>query len=231
MFSLAIYDARTATLLLARDRFGIKPLFYAATDNRVAFASEINALLSLPDIDVQPDRQAVFDFAALLYIPAPQTFYSGVRALQPGEWLEARLGTDGRVSTSTGIYHRWEINIDTESTFDHMVERGEYLIRQAVSRQLESDVPLGSLLSGGIDSSLVSSAAQRALHTKLRTFNVRFLGAQYDEKWAATAVARHIASSHETLDMASTSGTWEHITGLLLHAGQPFADTSLVPVN
>src|SRR5919108_5649350 len=94
MFALAIYDTRTRTLLLARDRFGIKPLFYAPATERFMFASEIRALLELPGIDDRPDRQAISDFAALHYIPAPETFYTGIRALQPAEMLEARLDED-----------------------------------------------------------------------------------------------------------------------------------------
>src|SRR5262245_32147047 len=91
MFALAIYDTKTRTLILARDRFGIKPLFYAPGKNRFAFASEIRAVLELPDIDTQLDRQAIYDFAALSYIPAPETFHQGIRALQPGKILEAKL--------------------------------------------------------------------------------------------------------------------------------------------
>ena len=96
---------------------------------------------------------------------------------------------------------------------------------------MESDVPLGTLLSGGIDSSLVSVAAQTALTQGLRTFNVKFSEEEYDETWAAVAVAKNIGSHHETLDMDGVRGTWDHVTGLLLHAGQPFADTSLFAVN
>lgn len=231
MFALAIYDARARTLLLARDWFGIKPLFYATRHNRVVFASEINALLGVPEINLRPDRQAVFDFAALLYIPAPQTFYAGIRALQPGEWLEARTEPDDSLSTTKGFYRQWSVGIESHVNADQVVARGEQLVRQAVGRQLESDVPLGSLLSGGIDSSLVSAAAQVASKGRLQTFNVRFADDQYDETWAAVAVARHIGSDHQTLDIGSTPGTWEHITDLLLHAGQPFADTSLFAVD
>src|SRR4026209_2565980 len=111
------------------------------------------------------------------------------------------------------------------------VDRAEELITAAVRRQLESDVPLGALLSGGIDSSLVSAAAQQALQGKLRTFNVRFPDHTYDETWAALSVAGHIGSQHVTLDMDEGQGTWEHIIDLLRHAGQPVADTSLFAVN
>jgi asparagine synthase (glutamine-hydrolysing) len=92
---------------------------------------------------------------------------------------------------------------------------------------MESDVPLGALLSGGIDSSLISAAAQKAVGNGIKTFNVRFSDRDYDETWAAVAVARHIGSDHTTLDMDSIRGSWDHVTGLLRHAGQPFADTSL----
>jgi asparagine synthase (glutamine-hydrolysing) len=230
MFALAIYDTRTRTLLLARDRFGIKPLFYAPMTERLMFASEIRALRELPGIDDRPDRQAIYDFAALFYIPAPETFYAGIRALQPGEMLEARLDAQG-VSYKTRIYHRWSIASNSTMTLAQAADRTAELLMAAVRPQTASDVPLGALLSGGIDSALVSVAAQAALNDQLRTFNVRFAEQEYDETWAAEAVAQHIGSCHETLDMDNIPGTWDYITGLLLHAGQPFADTSLFAVN
>ncbi len=230
MFALAIYDTRKRKLLLARDRFGIKPLFYAASSERLAFASEIGALLRVPGIDDRPDRQAIYDFAALFFIPAPETFYLGIRALQPGEMLEAQID-DAEISWKTHFYHRWTIAPDHNLTISQAVERADALLAAAVGRQLESDVPLGALLSGGIDSSLVSAAAQAAMATELRTFNVRFPETEYDETWAAVSAAQHIGSRHQTLDMDGMRGGWDDITGLLLHAGQPFADVSLFPVN
>lgn len=226
MFSLAIYDSRNRTLLLVRDRFGIKPLFYAAGPGRLAFASEINALRLLPDIDLRPDPQAIYDFSALFYVPAPETFYAGIRALQPGEILEAKLDSEV-LSWKSRRYHSWTIAPDLTLDLSRASQRVEELVTTAVRRQLESDVPLGALLSGGIDSSLVSAAAQKALGGGLRSFNVRFSEKEYDETWAALAVAKHIGSRHETLDMNGIPGTWEHVTGLLRHAGQPYADTSL----
>ncbi len=226
MFALAIYDLRNRTLVLVRDRFGIKPLFYAVGSDRLAFASEINALRQLPDVDLRPDPQAIYDFSALCYIPAPQTFYAGIRALQPGEVLEARLES-AVISWKARHYHSWTINPDPSLSSAEAVDRAEELIATAVRSQLESDVPLGALLSGGIDSSLVSAAAQKTSGGGLRTFNVRFPEAEYDETWAAVSVAKHIGSQHETLDMDSIPGTWDYVTELLLHAGQPYADTSL----
>jgi asparagine synthase (glutamine-hydrolysing) len=230
MFALAIYDATEQRILLVRDRFGIKPLFYAPASESVAFASEIRALRCLPHIDYTPDRQAIHDFSALFYIPAPRTFYAGISALEPGEILEARLDGDD-VRWSTRAYHRWSIAPEPGLTLELATERVDELLRNAVKRQLESDVPMASLLSGGIDSSLVSAAAQPAVNGTLRTFNVRFADDGFDETWAAIAAARHIDSRHETLEMKDGQGSWDEITALLRHAGQPFADTSLFAVD
>jgi asparagine synthase (glutamine-hydrolysing) len=239
MFALAIYEPARETLLLARDRFGIKPLFYAhdITHQRLIFASEIAALKQLSaaaagvgvDIDLTPDRQALSDYLALFCIPAPLTFYRGIRALPPGHLLEARF-INNRLQTNVRPYHSWTIAPRPETRLGDAVDRANALIQSAVSRQLESDVPLGALLSGGIDSSLVSAAAQSAIGS-LHTYNVRFPDTDHDETAAATAVSTHIQSRHETLDLQTFRGTWESVTTLLQHAGQPFADTSMFAVN
>jgi len=230
MFALAIYDTRPRTLLLARDRFGIRPLFYAPGTEWFMFASEIRALCELPGIDNWPDRQAISDFAALFFIPAPETVYTGIRALQPGEILEAQLDAHG-VSYTIRTYHQWAIAPHPAMTLAQAAERTAGLLMPAVRSQMESDVPLGAFRSGGINSSVVSVAAQAALSAQLQTFNVCFAEQAYDETWAEVAVAQHIGSRHETLDMDDMRGTWDYITGLLRHAGQPFADTSLFAVH
>jgi asparagine synthase (glutamine-hydrolysing) len=230
MFALAIYDVRKRRLVLARDRFGIKPIFYALSPGCFAFSSELRPLKQLPFVDLRPDRQAVFDFAALFYIPSPETFYTGIRSIEPGQVLEISF-SEGLISVKKEIYHRWSVVPDFGLTLDEAVERAESLVKTAVTNQLQSDVALGALLSGGIDSSLVSTAAQTAMNGGLHTFNVRFSDQEYDETWAAVAVAKHIRSSHQILEMDGISGSWDHITSLLRQAGQPFADTSLFAVN
>lgn len=231
MFAIAIYDTRIQMLLLVRDRFGIKPLFYAPMKTQLAFASELRALLCVPSIDTRTDRQAVYDSTALFYIPAPETFYRGIRALQAGEMIEAHVIHAGDVSWKSRQYWKGNVAPNQNMLLPDAVERTQGLITAAVQRQLESDVSLGALLSGGIDSSLVSLAAQHALAGRLSTFNVRFPDPKYDETWAALAVADHIGSRHMTLDMEEAQGTWEHIIDLLRHVGQPFADTSIFGVN
>jgi len=232
MFSIAILDRRQRRLLLARDRFGIKPLFFAEGDGYLAFASEIAALRLFPGIDLTPDPQAISDFAALLFVPAPLTIHRGIRALEPGTFLDSRLRADGRVEAAIRTFHSFSIAPNAELTLGEAVEQAETLVERAVVRQLESDVPLGALLSGGIDSSLVSLFAQRHASSDLLTFNVRMPDPSYDETWAAEAVAARIGSCHRILEMdGSRRGTWDEVTGLLRHAGQPFADTSLFAVD
>lgn len=230
MFALAIYDTERKTLLLARDRFGIKPLFYAPGRECLAFASEINALREVPGIDFQVNRQGLYDLTALTFIPAPDTFYMGIKAVQPAEVVQAQW-VDEAVVWSTQVYHRWSIPRAPALTMAEAVDRTDALMTTAVQGQLESDVPLGTLLSGGIDFSLVSAVAQKTRGDGLRSFNVRFAEKDYDETWAAVAVANHIGSRHETLDMDEVPGSWDHITSVLRQAGQPFADPSIFAVN
>jgi asparagine synthase (glutamine-hydrolysing) len=161
------------------------------------FASEINALFAFSDIDRRPDKQAVFDYATLFYVPAPQTFYKGIRSLEPGEVLVGEYESH-EVRTKFHRYYQWKIAPNPSIGLNRAADKAEELITTAVRRQMESDVPLGALLSGGIDSSLVSTAAQEVFDEQIQTFNVRFPDRAYDETWAAIRVADHIGSRHET---------------------------------
>src|SRR5262245_55668845 len=230
MFALAIYDPTARTLLLARDRFGIKPLFYAHFPGGLAFASEVGALRLFPGADLRVDPQAAADFAALSYVPGPLTLFRGIRCLEPGQMLQAVAEGD-KVSWKVSRFHQFRLPIDRSVDFETATGRVRDLIGAGVRSQLESDVPLGCLLSGGIDSSLVSAAAQQGLPHALQTYNVEMSDPGYDETWAAAAVANHLHTRHKTLRMESASGTWEEVTSLLEHCGQPFADTSMFAVH
>lgn len=230
MFAIALYDTRQQSFILARDRFGIKPLFYAPSKERISFASELNALLTQSYIDTSINVQSISDYMALSYIPAPNTFYSGIKALEPGQLLLAKIDISS-INWHITKFHNWSISINSEQSLESASEKATDLIISAVRSQLESDVPLGTLLSGGIDSSLVSCMAQSALSKDIRSFNVRFADDAYDETWAAISVSKQIGSNHNILDMGRIAGTWDKITQLLLHNGQPFADTSLFAVD
>jgi asparagine synthase (glutamine-hydrolysing) len=229
MFAFALFDSQRARLVLARDRFGIKPLFYAASAQRLFFASELNALRVFPGVSGEPDPQALADFFALGFIPAPLTWFQGVNNLEPGELIEAQWG-DGSIQCGKRRFHNFQIRPGWNLDFDETLDRADDLLHAAVARQLESDVPLGCLLSGGIDSSLVSGAAKKASGS-LHTFNVRFPDPEYDETWAAQLAARAIGSDHTTLALGQGKGTWEGIKESILGCGQPFGDTSIFAVN
>jgi asparagine synthase (glutamine-hydrolysing) len=142
------------------------------------------------------------------------------------------VGIDGNtLKTKSRRFYKYLPIPNNNLSDTETVDEVKNLIEKAVANQLESDVILGSLLSGGIDSSLVSYYAQKKLSKKLNTYNVKFPEDDYDESWAAIAVAEHIHSNHQTLLMKERSGSWEHITSLLRHAGQPFADTSYFAVQ
>jgi len=231
MFAVAVFDLRRRRLVLARDRLGVKPLFVAETGGGLAFASEIAALRAVPEVDTRVDPQAVADFCALCFVPAPLTWFRGIRAVEPGELLLADLGS-GRLEIERRFYHEWRIAPDSSLTLEAAAEQVDAALRAAVSSQLESDVPLGALLSGGIDSSLVVAEAMSSLGSAgLSTYNVAFPDAVYDESWAARAVAEHLGTRHEELRLEDGGGDWELVCALLRHAGQPFADSSIFAVD
>ncbi len=227
MFALAVFDEERKRLLLGRDRFGIKPLFYSTGTTDVFFASELNALRRFPSVSRGTDAQAVHDFLALGFVPPPLTVFTGVRALEPGTTLEADLG-GSRLTFCVRRYHQWAIEIDSDLQLADAADTAERLLDQAVARQLESDVPLGALLSGGIDSSLIAAAAQTSSPSPLDTFNVRFDEPGYDETRAAVAVAEHLGTRHHTLDFDSALLTWGDATKTLQAVGQPYGDKSLL---
>lgn len=234
MFALAVIDTRRGSFLLARDRFGIKPLFYSRfeTDGGpcVAFASEIGPLRTLPGIDIRVNEQALLDYLALTYVPGPDTLFRGIHAVNPGVACVGLIH-DGGASTRPLPFARWSISPDHALAEDLAAEICAERLSDAVRGQLEADVPMGALLSGGIDSSLVSSFAQAGSGGGLDTFNVQFPVDSYDETWAATMVSSHIGSRHKTLRLPAADGDWDTVSSLLRSTGQPFADTSLFAVH
>jgi asparagine synthase (glutamine-hydrolysing) len=230
MFAVAILDTRTDTLVLARDRFGIKPLYVGIGPDFAAFSSEIPALRRFPGVDLTPNGQAIADYAALHYVPAPQTIFTGIEALEPGCAIEARI-VGAELEIVRRRFHRWAPEIDPDLTLEEALDTADTLIAAGVARQLESDVPLGAMLSGGIDSSLVTAAAQRGTPGGLLTFNVRPSDLTLDETAYASAVADHLRTRHKTVDVGQRSADWDSITSTLSSLGQPLADPALFAVG
>jgi asparagine synthase (glutamine-hydrolysing) len=228
MFAFAIHDRRARRLLIARDRFGEKPLYYCATRESFVFSSEIPSLLAHPAVGRVLDLEGLRYYLATGMVPSPLTLFHGVRSLPPGHQMT--VGEDGEVSVRPyfRIEHRPDESLrDPERAAGRVAEA----LRNAVRRQLVADVPVGAFLSGGIDSSSVVAVASRLKPEPIRTFTVRFPGADYDEGEVASAVARHLGTRHTEHRVEREGFAEEDFWRVLDHVGQPFVDTSAIPTG
>jgi asparagine synthase (glutamine-hydrolysing) len=226
MFALAFWDNREQRLVLARDRFGEKPLFYAESGGRLLFASEIDALLAHGGIPAEIDPEAVELYLTFGWIPAPWTIYRAVRRLPHASYLVA--GSDGRVRFRR--YYRLEDRLERTPPAD-APEAVRAALETAVRRRLEADVPLGAYLSGGIDSSAIVTLMSRLLPEPPRTYSIAFPGHGYfDEGPQARRLARERATRHTevVLDAARLR---DEIPAALGAFGEPFADSSALPCS
>jgi asparagine synthase (glutamine-hydrolysing) len=224
MFAFAIFDRARTRVLLARDRFGIKPLFWATHAGQWVFASEIKAILALQGFRAELDRQACYDFLGLSYIPEPATGYANIFALEKGTTLT--LDERGPRSTTFALV---TAAAGSQEPRAELARKAEALLSAAVERQSVADVPVAALLSGGIDSSLVVAAHARSSTRSIKTFNVGFPDREHDETAMALATARRYRTKHHTIRLEQDDITPDSIFGLLRHFDQPFADPSLVP--
>ena len=229
MFAFAVFDAVEGRLFLVRDRFGEKPLYYAERPGLFAFASEITALLQHPAIAWALDPRGIQKLFAYGYIPAPTTALKGISKLPAGWWLEY----DCRSRTmSTRQFWRFRLEPDESITDQHesrLVEELRTLLTSSVKRRLESDVPLGIFLSGGLDSASVLASAAACMAAKdISTFTIGFAESSHDESEAAAGVARAFGVRHHAsrLDLDKAYGLIPHVLGRL---DEPLADPSLVP--
>ena len=231
MFAFCLYDRRRRRLLLARDPFGKKPLFYARTPDGLAFASEATALLRHPALaDAAVDRDALIKYFAYGFVPAPRTLHAGVSKLPGGCLLTYELET-GRLDTRRYWEYRMAANDPPPGNEKVWIDTVRDLLEQAVIRRLPSDVPLGFFLSGGIDSAAVVALAARQLGgDALRTFTIGFTEPSYDESGFAAIAARHYGAEHHcrTLDLNTATAA---LPGLLARMDDPIADPSLLPTH
>jgi len=222
MFAMAVYDLKQKRLLLARDRLGIKPLFYCERNGSLAFASELDALLRSGLVRKRIDPSALDAYFSFLYIPAPDCIFEDVRKLRPGEKL---VFENGKAALTR--YWRLAFNIDNAWTLDAAAERYLELLADAVRLQRVSDVPLGAFLSGGVDSSTVVGMLSRVGPEPVKTFTIGFEDAAVDEIRYARTAAKYFHTDHseEILrpDMVDVTSR------LVRHFGEPFADSSAVP--
>lgn len=230
MFAIAVWDRRAKTLTLVRDRFGIKPLYYAARNRFFVFGSELKALVAAGGWARRIDRDALSAYLRFNYVPAPRTIYAGVEKLEPGCMLIR--AADGALT-----HERYWDFLDIAATAlqspvdlsDAEAEDAlDALIRDAVGRRMVADVPLGAFLSGGIDSSTVVAAMQAQSAAPVRTFTMGFPVDGYDESPYAAAVARHLGTDHTALEVTPQHAL-DVVPRLADWYDEPFADSSQIP--
>lgn len=230
-YSLLFADINKKEVLLAKDIFGSKNLFYHHNEKYLIFSNDLNILKSFKEyISLSINTQSLYDYTALLFIPSPNTFYSEISSLMPAEYLYTRMLEKNKIEVEKNKYHIWEITGELEKDKKKCLQKSEILMDKAIEKYLKKDNNYSSLLSGGIDSSLISYFAKRYLKNNLHTFNVKFLENKYDETWAATKAAEAIGSSHLTFEMGKENVTLEEILKIMGIAGQPYGDSSLIPL-
>ena len=231
MFALALWDRRERALVLARDKAGEKPLYYGRAGRAFVFGSELNALRAHPDARFELDRDALSMLMRLSYIPAPWSVFRQVRKLAAGTLLVVDgHGQHGEPSPYWSVREVAEAGLARpwDGTADEAVDELERLLRVAVRNRLESDVPLGAFLSGGIDSSTIAALASQESTSGLRTFAVSVGAGNADEGPAAQAVARHLGTVHTELRVEARDGL-DLVPTLPAMYDEPFADPSQIP--
>ena len=227
MFALAIWDGRKRRLLLARDRSGKKPLYHAFDGRSFAFGSEIKALLACPWVRHEPNPERLGEYLLFGYVRAPETLYKGIQQLPPG----CMLAVEGGAVRGPTRYWTLRRGITPETECipaDEAARRVRELLTQAVERRLLSDVPLGALLSGGLDSTIVVGIMSRLMRVPVRTFTVGFSDEPtYDERRYAAIAARAFGTQHT--EFVVRTDAMSLMRRLLWHHDQPYGDSSAIP--
>jgi asparagine synthase (glutamine-hydrolysing) len=228
MFAFALYDANRREIFLARDRAGEKPLFYAPTSDALRFASELKGLMADPRVSRKIDSEALDCYLTMGFIPGERCILQGVKKLPPAHALVFDLA-NGRCR----VWRYWSLpevpatSGTARPTEAELLEEFEALLADAVRRQLVADVPVGILLSGGVDSSLVTAMAVRAA-TKVRTFTMRFPGhGSFDETEHARLIARHFGTDH--LELETGDSAVDLLPMLARQFDEPMVDSSMIP--
>ncbi|MCF6351631.1 MAG: asparagine synthase (glutamine-hydrolyzing) [Cyclobacteriaceae bacterium] len=221
-FAFAFYDTLENTLLLARDRFGIKPLHIYQDADKLLFASEVKSLLAY-GIDKKLNYNALHNYLQLNYLPGAMSMFKGVYKLLPGQYLTIKNKKIAKHS-----YYKVKTEIENKP-FEESKKEFQKILEQSVTDRLVSDVPLGTFLSGGVDSSVISAIAARHVDT-LQTFSIGYKDEPYfDETKYANQVAKHIGSKH-TVFKLTNDDLFAHLFDMLNYLDEPFADSSALAV-
>ncbi len=226
-FSFCIYDKQEESFFLARDRYGIKPLIYLFDEDKFIFASEMKSLLQY-GIEKKLDYNSLYIYLQLNYIPAPDTIFADVKKLLPGHYMKVR-----RKKMDIESYYQIPYETDQAKrdkiTYPKAKEKFKQLLEAAVQRRLVSDVPLGSFLSGGVDSSVIAALASRH-KPDLHTFSIGFRDEKFfDETKYARLVAKRLKTKHTVFSLTN-SDLYNHLNSILNYIDEPFADSSAIAV-
>src|SRR5438874_2343597 len=223
MFAFAVWDSRRKTMLLARDRIGVKPLFYTVAGGRLAFGSELKVLLQLPEVERRLNWESVNHLFTTMCTPSSESIVDGVHKLKPGHILTA--------SAKDGIRVReyWDVVFDPDygKPEQYFVERLRDLLEESVRLRLIADVPLGAFLSGGIDSSSVVATMARIGSGRVKTFSIGFAEQEYNELDYARQVARKFETDHP--ELVVEPNVLDVIDDLAWYLDEPFGDSSAIP--
>lgn len=227
MFGLAIWDNEERSLFIARDRMGIKPVYYTIRDNTFIFGSEIKSLLEHPSVTGSLDHQALAAYLSLKYVPAPMTMFEGITSLPPAHCLTIK---DGKIESQ----RYWDVSYRKpaeQKTEDEYTDQLHELLRESVGLRLRSDVPFGAFLSGGIDSSIIVALMAEQLTDPVNTFSVGFAGGnEADELPYAKLVADRFKCQHHTLTIEARHFI-DYAENVLWHLDQPIADQATVATH
>jgi asparagine synthase (glutamine-hydrolysing) len=226
-FSFCVYDKTEQTFFLARDRFGVKPLLYLFDEDKFIFASEMKSILQY-GIEKSIDYSSLYTFLQLNYIPAPDTIFTNVKKLMPGHYLKV-----GRQKMDISQYYSIPYDRETSErntiSYDTAKQKVQTLLELSVQRRLVADVPLGTFLSGGIDSSIITGLASRN-KPDLHTFSIGFKDEKFfDETHYARLVAKHFKTNHTVFSLTNND-LYTHLHAILDYMDEPFADSSAIAV-
>jgi len=227
MFAIAIWDKPRNRLLLARDRTGIKPLYYARHDGALIFGSELKAILEYPGVPRDIDLVALNEYLSFEYVPTPRSMFQGISKLPPGHLLSV----SGRGEPTITQY--WDVNLARSEgvqpkRIDDYVDELTSLLHEVVEKEMVSDVPIGVLLSGGVDSSAVAAMMTRASPGNVKSFSIAFDDPSFDESKFAHQVAQHLGTEHYELKLTPTMAL-DLLPRIADCMDEPLGDGSLVP--
>ncbi len=222
MFGLALWDSRNGRMLIARDRLGIKPLYYTETGGKLVFGSEIKAVLEHPDVPREMNPLAVDAYLTLEYVPGPLTMFQGIHKLMPGHYILAD-------AAGIRIERYWDVEFGgSDLSEGEALARLETMLDETVASHLMSDVPLGALLSGGIDSACVVGLMSRHCSQPVKTYTVGFdVGGEFNELTYARMTAKAFGTEHH--ELLATCEDAELLPKLVWHMDEPVADRAALP--